>query len=196
MNHGDMSMGSMSMDHHNTNPSTDHGGGGGGHKNGFDFSISVSGILFGEWSTSTWASYSIAFVCVMIVSVLYEFLNYYKQRCYRQFSTVSKESEHKERLRYKITMTTLHVLSAAIHYCLMLVVMTFNFGLAMAVLMGVAVGYSFFLEYPFVPYRSVDTIKVQTLEFDHCDTKIVSNRTSNSIMVNLHEDIDDDDSGL
>ncbi|EFA86685.1 putative protein serine/threonine kinase [Heterostelium album PN500] len=190
----DMSM-DMSMDM-GTTGNTHHGA---GSTSSFTFSVQVD--LFGLL-TSGWPQYCVAFVCVMGLSIAYEALLFAKQNCHRYFAHVGPDTDATTQLKFKISMTALHVLTAMFHYALMLIVMTFNFGMALSVLLGVAIGYSVFLEYPNRYYKKVQRSageKIEDFEYnsgsaDHCNnTSYISDiNTSDNVIFTLHEDFEDE----
>jgi len=144
--HNHMDMGTtMGMDHNMHQPNT-----GGGHHGGavayFHFSYEAV-ILFMQWATTDWKTMLYACIGIGVVAALYEGLkfmreyllhkgkrrNAYTKSCCTLFCT-----------GMHLLQTVLHIVQVAVSYALMLVFMTFNGWLCIAVLAGAGLGYLIF----------------------------------------------------
>eukprot|EP00897_Mesotaenium_endlicherianum_P005511 jgi/Mesen1/4989/ME000248S04277 len=116
-------------------------------------------ILLKSWSTTTWGSYLTALIVTFIFCMLHEWLTTYRlqflasKRSKKRFAShggddptiplVDMDGQQLTSL-HKAIGTSLYAVNAACSYIIMLIVMTFNGGLFLAVVFGLACGYFFF----------------------------------------------------
>ncbi|GFT90964.1 high affinity copper uptake protein 1 [Nephila pilipes] len=119
-------------------------------------------VLFKEWKISTVGGMAASFIGVFLMGMLYEGLKYYREYLFKQyvssiqFSTVAITGEsgrvtqvHKvekhRMLSWQHTLqTSLHIIQIVVSYFLMLIFMTYNGTLCIAVVLGAGVGYFIF----------------------------------------------------
>ncbi|GFY37646.1 high affinity copper uptake protein 1 [Trichonephila inaurata madagascariensis] len=127
----------------------------------FHFSVNEV-VLFKEWKITTIGGMIASFIGVFLMGMLYEGLKYYREYLFKQyvssiqFSTVAITGEsgrvtqvHKvekhRMLSWQHTLqTALHIVQIVASYFLMLIFMTYNGTLCIAVVLGAGVGYFIF----------------------------------------------------
>merc|ERR1711976_1110152 len=130
----------------------DHGSHGntGGHHGGAAayFHLSYEAvILFMEWATNDWQTMLYACIVIAIVSALYEGLKYMREfllHRVRRRDAYSKSCCTMFCTCMHLLQTVLHIIQVAVSYALMLVFMTFNGWLCIAVLAGAGLGHLIF----------------------------------------------------
>jgi len=160
MNHGDHSgHGSMTM---GGNASGQSGGGHHGMQMWFHFGEDET-VLFAFWKISEIGGLLGSMVAIFVLAFLYEGLKFYREHLYRHsFQTVQvntasvpvengstvKETQKTVQVKMMswmhIWQTCLHVLQVILSYFLMLIFMTYNVWLCLAVVVGAGAGYFFF----------------------------------------------------
>ncbi|CAI5484144.1 unnamed protein product [Closterium sp. Yama58-4] len=116
-------------------------------------------ILFENWKTSSWGFYLLACFLVVVFCVLHEFLTSFRlklsatRRCRvkdaeqgENFTNVasSKKAHHWRPLLDRLALTGIYALNLTFSYAIMLIIMTFNIGLFIAVVLGLTIGFFFF----------------------------------------------------
>ncbi|XP_059428849.1 copper transporter 5-like [Corylus avellana] len=113
-------------------------------------------LLFDSWKTSSWASYSLTLLACLIVSAFYQYLEDRRVRLKIVSSGKPPAQIEAPLLQGKILGgggkwsaariggALLFGVNSAIGYMLMLAVMSFNGGVFVAVVLGLAIGYLFF----------------------------------------------------
>eukprot|EP01018_Ginkgo_biloba_P015558 Gb_28691 [translate_table: standard] len=108
-------------------------------------------LLFDDWKTQTWLSYSLTLVAVFLFSVFHEYIVNLRSR-FNGVSTAKDPSDlrvpflRKPSNAYtsKGVESVLFGLNAGLGYLLMLAVMSFNGGVFIAAILGFIVGYFIF----------------------------------------------------
>lgn len=114
-------------------------------------------LLIDSWQTDSWTSYALSLVACLVVSVFYQYLENRRIRL-KLFAagTASAAPEieapllrrklagDRARLGVKLAGSVLFGVSSAIGYLLMLAVMSFNGGVFIAIVLGLAIGHFFF----------------------------------------------------
>ncbi|XP_037029493.1 high affinity copper uptake protein 1-like [Bradysia coprophila] len=138
-------------------------------------------ILFKKFTVKTVEEFVSAVVVIFLISIAYEGLKFWREKLYSDYaaetatacssikaSTSQLTSAHNKRsvnkksivqlLTQKIHLvqTLMHFVQITVSYCLMLIVMTFNVWLVLAVILGAAVGYFFF---GWIRQRSIDVVE-------------------------------------
>jgi len=118
----------------------------------------VDYVLFKEWVPTTNASYALSWIAIFVFTVLYEVIKLIRTRLEKKWSDKLNEEysglvnstrftflagEAPFRPKVDFMRATIHALEVAWGFLVMLVVMTFNVGLCMAVLAGSFVGMLF-----------------------------------------------------
>ncbi|KAL0819320.1 hypothetical protein ABMA28_007452 [Loxostege sticticalis] len=138
-------------------------GGHGGHGHPMVFHIGVSQeILFNGWVTTNALELFGSAVAIFLAGILYEGLKYYREALYVNSTTVTGDSQVNITknecgtngscrgpavVKYTmlstghIAQTALHILQATFSYILMLIFMTYNVWLCLALVLGMGVGY-------------------------------------------------------
>jgi len=125
-------------------------------------------ILFKKFTVKTVEEFLSAIVVIFLISIGYEGLKFWREKLFNDYrsetATVcgngkastseltceqNKQSANRsicQSLTHKLHLaqTLLHFVQVTLSYCLMLIVMTFNIWLVLAVVLGAAVGYFFF----------------------------------------------------
>ena len=112
-------------------------------------------ILFDSWKTDSWLSYFLSLFAVFLFSVFYQYMEDRRLRLKLLKPSPPPESSaqtpllfHKLRARkwapHQLAGAILFGVNSAIGYFLMLAVMSFNAGVFVAVVVGLAVGYLLF----------------------------------------------------
>jgi copper transporter 1 len=120
-------------------------------------------ILFEFWKTTELGGLLGSMLAVFVLAFMYEALKFYREHLYRhsfrtiQYNTVTvpvenggsvKETQKTVQVRMLSLMhmwqTVLHVVQVIISYFLMLIFMTYNVWLCLAVILGAGSGYFFF----------------------------------------------------
>jgi len=128
----------------------------------FHFDVSAY-ILFEFWKTEEVGGLIGSMIAIFFLAFLYEALKFYREHLYRhsfrtiQYNTVTvpvenggsvKETQKTVQVKMLSTMhawqTVLHVVQVIISYFLMLIFMTYNVWLCLAVTLGAGSGYFFF----------------------------------------------------
>ncbi|KAH6826345.1 copper transporter 5 [Perilla frutescens var. hirtella] len=114
-------------------------------------------ILFDSWKTDSWLSYFLSLFAVFLFAVFYQYME--ERRLRLKLLSVAKAAPppsatetpllfHKLRrrkwARHQFAGAILFGVNSAIGYFLMLAVMSFNAGVFVAVVVGLAVGYLLF----------------------------------------------------
>ncbi|VVC92311.1 unnamed protein product [Leptidea sinapis] len=143
-----------------------HCGGDGGHGHAMVFHTSVhQEILFSGWVTSSALELFGSAVAIFVASVLYEGFKYYRDVLYEKAAEVTRDSQvniaknesgqnrpcarpaaSKSSMcsTQHIIQTCLYFVQATVSYLLMLIFMTYNVWLCLALVLGLAVGFFFF----------------------------------------------------
>ncbi|CAI5505666.1 unnamed protein product [Closterium sp. Naga37s-1] len=115
-------------------------------------------ILFESWKTSSWGFYLLACFLVVVFCVLHEFLTSFRlklsatRRCRVKDAeqgadsadaTSSKKVDWRSLLD-RLAVTGIYALNLIFSYAIMLIVMSFNIGLFIAVVLGLTIGFFFF----------------------------------------------------
>ncbi|CAI5504724.1 unnamed protein product [Closterium sp. Naga37s-1] len=116
-------------------------------------------ILFENWKTSNWGFYLLACFLVVVFCVLHEFLTSFRlklsatRRCRVKDAeqgagdvdaSSSKKAYHWRPLLDRLAVTGMYALNLIFSYAIMLIVMSFNIGLFIAVVLGLTIGFFFF----------------------------------------------------
>ncbi|KAK1308296.1 Copper transporter 5.1 [Acorus calamus] len=113
-------------------------------------------LLFDSWRTDSWTSYGLTLLAVLIASVFYQYLEdrrlRFKALSRSKPSPPSDESPFfllgytggGNRSSARFASAILFGINSAIGYMLMLAVMSYNWGVFIAVVVGLAIGYLFF----------------------------------------------------
>ncbi|KAL1291036.1 hypothetical protein HN51_059586 [Arachis hypogaea] len=116
-------------------------------------------ILFDSWKTDSWLSYALSLLACLVVAIFYQYLENRRIRL-KLFATgipssaAAPEIEapllrrklagERARLGVKVAGSVLFGVSSAIGYLLMLAVMSFNGGVFLAIVLGLAIGHFIF----------------------------------------------------
>ncbi|KAK2445851.1 copper transporter [Trifolium repens] len=110
-------------------------------------------LLFDSWKTDSWTSYTLSLLACLIVSIFYQFLENRRIRLKLLASGKPFPEEiqapligrtilgSRAKLGVRVAGAVLFGLSSAIGYLLMLSVMSYNGGVFIAIVVGLAVGY-------------------------------------------------------
>lgn len=127
----------------------------------FHFGVDET-VLFSGWKISTVGGMVASVIGIFIMGMLYEGLKYFREFLFKQyvsniqFSTVAitgesgrvsqvhKVEKHKMLSWAHAIQTTLHIIQIIVSYFLMLIFMTYNVWLCLAVVLGAGVGYFIF----------------------------------------------------
>ncbi|CAL1260940.1 unnamed protein product [Larinioides sclopetarius] len=127
----------------------------------FHFGVKET-ILFKEWKTTTAGGMVASVIGVFLMGMLYEGLKYFREYLFKQyvssiqFSTVAitgengrvtqvhKVEKHRMLSWQHALQTSLHIVQIVVSYFLMLIFMTYNVWLCLAVVFGAGVGYFVF----------------------------------------------------
>uniref|UniRef100_A0A2P2QRJ1 Copper transport protein n=1 Tax=Rhizophora mucronata TaxID=61149 RepID=A0A2P2QRJ1_RHIMU len=114
-------------------------------------------LLVDSWRTTTWLQYSLTLLACLLASALYQYLENRRMRLkvitsaansaavpIQQPLLFSQLTGRKKCWLGRVAGALLFGLNAAIGYLLMLSVMSFNGGVFLAVVAGLAIGYLFF----------------------------------------------------
>ncbi|XP_059613772.1 high affinity copper uptake protein 1-like isoform X2 [Phlebotomus argentipes] len=127
-------------------------------------------ILFKSWTVSEVGGFVGAVILIFVVAVLYEGLKYLREKLYydahqlefaqqdkdgstQNLRNTSKPIRQQIFNKAHIIQTFLHLIQVSVSYALMLIVMTYNVWLFLAVVLGACMGYLFF---GWIRNRSVD----------------------------------------
>ncbi|XP_075983014.1 high affinity copper uptake protein 1-like [Anticarsia gemmatalis] len=159
--HGDMSHGDMDHGDHDMGDACGHGH---GHAMVFHSSVCQE-ILFSGWMTTNALELFGSAVAIFFAGVLYEGLKYFREALHARASAATGDSRVNITksecgnngpcggtavVKYTmlssghVVQTLLHFLQSTASYTLMLVFMTYNVWLCLALVLGLAVGYFFF----------------------------------------------------
>ncbi|CAN6682480.1 unnamed protein product [Malus baccata var. baccata] len=115
-------------------------------------------LLFDSWKTNTWTSYSLTLLACLIVPAFYQYLENLRVRIKRAASSSSPKSESDSPIRapllaaklggaggrfsaWRLAESVLFGVNSAIGYMIMLAIMSFNGGVFVAIVVGLAIGY-------------------------------------------------------
>lgn len=114
-------------------------------------------LLIDSWKTDSWTSYALSLLACLVVSAFYQYLENRRLSLKAiSFETPSstpqiqipllrpKLTGDKAKLGVKFAGAVLFAVNSAIGYLLMLAVMSFNGGVFVAIVVGLAIGYFFF----------------------------------------------------
>lgn len=106
-------------------------------------------ILFPSWATTETGMFVGAWIGFFVMALLYEGLKFFREVIRQKENKTCKPEDRKNFKQYlfsklHITQSLLHLIQVSVSYILMLIVMTFNLWLCLAVVSGAAVGYYFF----------------------------------------------------
>ncbi|KAK4274531.1 hypothetical protein QN277_017736 [Acacia crassicarpa] len=114
-------------------------------------------LLIDSWKTRSWTGYALSLLACLLVSAFYQYLE--NRRIRLKLILSSKPSQtlqirtpllqsnldgEKARLGVKLAGAILFGVNSAIGYLLMLAIMSFNGGVFIAIVVGLAIGYFFF----------------------------------------------------
>ncbi|KAB2627793.1 copper transporter 5.1 [Pyrus ussuriensis x Pyrus communis] len=115
-------------------------------------------LLFDSWKTDTWTSYSLTLLACLLVPAFYQYLENLRVRIKRSASSSSPKSESDAPIRTpllaaklggaggrfsagRLAESVLFGVNSAIGYMIMLAIMSFNGGVFVAIVVGLAIGY-------------------------------------------------------
>ncbi|KAM1118432.1 hypothetical protein ACFX19_043380 [Malus domestica] len=115
-------------------------------------------LLFDSWKTDTWTSYSLTLLACLLVPAFYRYLEDLRVRIKRAASSSSLKSASDAPIRTpllgsklggaggrfsagRLAESVLFGVNAAIGYMIMLAIMSFNGGVFVAIVLGLAIGY-------------------------------------------------------
>ncbi|XP_028794105.1 copper transporter 5-like [Neltuma alba] len=115
-------------------------------------------LLFDFWKTDSWTSYSLSLLACLLVSAFYQYLENRRLRLKAiTFETPSSTTPQnqipllrqnltgdKAKLGVRFAGALLFGFNSVVGYLLMLAVMSFNGGVLVAIVVGLAIGYFFF----------------------------------------------------
>jgi len=144
----------------------DHGGGGdageGGHDMDMDMGMKMyfhagtaETILFTFWKTEYVGGFVGSAIGIFVLALLYEALKFFREYLYERSASAASPVEYsaegllggiKENIfkRYHLVQTLLHMAQLVLSYFLMLIFMTYNIWLGLAITLGAGVGYLLF----------------------------------------------------
>ncbi|XP_034834005.1 high affinity copper uptake protein 1-like [Maniola hyperantus] len=161
MNHNDMMAAHDHADHDHGDHGDAHSCGGHGHAMVFHAGVEQE-ILFRGWETTNALELFGSAVAIFLASVLYEGFKYYREALHANAVTPTGDSQVNIAksecgargscagpavVKYSmfssahVVQTCLHVVQATVSYVLMLVFMTYNVWLCLALVLGLGVGY-------------------------------------------------------
>ncbi|XP_066598551.1 high affinity copper uptake protein 1-like [Prorops nasuta] len=114
----------------------------------FHFGINET-ILFKQWYIKDVAGMIYSIIGLMLLSIIYEALKSYRDHLYVYTALLKKHEGRKSRTSLlfsdvHLLQTLMHILQMIVGYMLMLVFMTYNVWICMAVIVGTAFGYWLF----------------------------------------------------
>ncbi|KAM1223774.1 hypothetical protein ACFX2G_043715 [Malus domestica] len=111
-------------------------------------------LLFDSWKTDTWTSYSLTLLACLLVPAFYQYLEDLRVRIKRAASSSSLKSASDAPIRTpllggaggrfsagRLAESVLFGVNVAIAYMIMLAIMSFNGGVFVAIVLGLAIGY-------------------------------------------------------
>lgn len=113
-------------------------------------------LLIDSWKTDSWTSYALSLLACLVISVFYQFLENRRIRLklFAAGRPVPQEIQapllrrklvgDRAKAGVRVAGAVLFGVSSAIGYLLMLAVMSFNGGVFVAIVVGLAIGYLFF----------------------------------------------------
>ncbi|XP_076658951.1 high affinity copper uptake protein 1 [Halictus rubicundus] len=106
-------------------------------------------ILFNEWKVVDWPGIGWSMLGIILLVTLYEGLKSYRDHLYIETARYSRLRNKRSRTallfsKVHLVQTVGHVIQLIIGYFLMLIFMTYNVWLCLAVAIGTAVGYWLF----------------------------------------------------
>ncbi|XP_076751297.1 high affinity copper uptake protein 1 isoform X1 [Xylocopa sonorina] len=106
-------------------------------------------ILFKEWHVVDWQGVGLSMLGIVLLTSVYEGLKSYREHLY--INTVRLRKAEGRGSRWSILFSRMHFLQTIVHviqlvigYCLMLIFMTYNVWLCLAVALGAGLGYWLF----------------------------------------------------
>ncbi|KAG5892641.1 hypothetical protein JTB14_025438 [Gonioctena quinquepunctata] len=109
-------------------------------------------VLFKDWNFSTGGALVLSMIAIFAMAAIYEALKYLREHVYRKYTLTDKNTTTPSPPTVQPTMlspthflqTFLYLLQMIISYFLMLIFMTYNGWLCMAVVLGAGFGYFLF----------------------------------------------------
>ncbi|KAK4277285.1 hypothetical protein QN277_015302 [Acacia crassicarpa] len=115
-------------------------------------------LLIDSWKTDSWTSYLLSLLACLLASAFYQYLENRRLRLkaitFQKPSATAPQNQipllrsnlagDKAKLGVKLAGAFLFGFNSAIGYLLMLAVMSFNIGVLVAIVIGLAIGYFFF----------------------------------------------------
>jgi len=129
---------------------------------------SCESILFKGIKVTTGGEFALAAAVIFIIAISYEGLRFWREKLYNDYTrqqtsscldpkegTSTNRKAIRQLLTDKVhlTQTCLHMIQVTVSYCLMLIVMTYNVWLILAIILGATVGYFLF---GWIRQRSID----------------------------------------
>ncbi|CAD6245201.1 GSCOCG00013579001-RA-CDS [Cotesia congregata] len=113
----------------------------------FHFGVKESAILFSGWKTNDWQGVLGSCIGIFILGVIYEGLKSYRESVFLKLSYFYRNQKSRRKIILSpvhVFQTILHILQFTLGYFLMFIFMTYNVWFAIAVLLGVGVGFWIF----------------------------------------------------
>ncbi|XP_044592505.1 high affinity copper uptake protein 1-like isoform X2 [Cotesia glomerata] len=113
----------------------------------FHFGVKESAILFSGWKTNDWQGVLGSCIGIFILGVIYEGLKSYRESMFLKLSYFYRNQKSRSKIILSpvhVFQTVLHILQFTLGYFLMFIFMTYNVWFAIAVLLGVGVGFWIF----------------------------------------------------
>ncbi|CAL8079911.1 unnamed protein product [Orchesella dallaii] len=110
-------------------------------------------ILFKFWETSNTGVFVASLIIVFLLALVYEALKFYREVLYERSATLASDRAVQGLLggirsnifkSYHLVQTVLHMVQLVLSYFLMLIFMTYNIWLGLAITLGAGVGYLLF----------------------------------------------------
>ncbi|CAF0836464.1 unnamed protein product [Rotaria sordida] len=108
-------------------------------------------ILFNQWNTQTTGAFAASWFAIFFVAVLYEALKTFRDALARRdvCETCTQTGNRQQTLARLLSVshaiqTVLHIIQMALSYLLMLIAMTFNIYLFLAIILGAGLGHFLF----------------------------------------------------
>ncbi|XP_043260599.1 high affinity copper uptake protein 1-like isoform X1 [Colletes gigas] len=106
-------------------------------------------ILFDEWNVVDWQGIGWSMVGIILLTSIYEGIKSYREHLYVHTPCLWRNKEDRSRTallfsKIHLLQTIVHVVQTVIGYFLMLIFMTYNVWLCLAVALGAALGYWLF----------------------------------------------------
>ncbi|KAG4078259.1 hypothetical protein HA402_012969 [Bradysia odoriphaga] len=149
------------MDHIMRQHDHDHGGGGDSESCPMIMTLhtgNCESILFKGIKVTKGEEFAIAALVIFVISIAYEGLRFWREKMYNDYQAQQQKTcsnpkdtaPPRKTIRQLLTQkahliqTLMHMIQVAVSYALMLIVMTCNVWLVLAVILGVTAGYFFF----------------------------------------------------